>query len=150
MIRVKEILKKSKLSEIEESKIKRVYARKHLSQGYDYEKSFVVDFGINEDGANLISSKTEDGFQAPAIDLDFPVDLIPSLTEGHFHLYLNKRLTWEQYKKLLNVMIEVGLVQKGWVESGSKWGCTFLRKPSDMLKEAFGAKDDDDDLPEYP
>lgn len=79
--------------------------------------------------ANLISSLTEQGTQAPAIDIDLPVHAIPSSTPGHFHLYFEKEMSWPEYEKLLRVMVEVGLVEKGFYDQAVKFKQTYLRLP---------------------
>lgn len=143
------MLKSSKLAKLRNQKIQRKYIRKHLftvGGGYDSTGTEVVEYKIVPEGeANLISSKTDDGFHAPVLDLDFNCDLIPSLTEGHFHLYLDKRLTWKQYQKLLKVMVDVGLVEKNWVQSGAKAECTMVRKPSLAIQDLFVGETEDEE-----
>lgn len=141
--KVDEMLKRSKLAELREKNINRKYAKKSLGD-YDNPRPTVEFYETDHKAANLVSSQTTDGFHAPVIDLDVPAMLIPSMTRGHHHLYIDKRLTWIQYKKLLDVMVEIGLVERGWVESGEKWESTFVRKSSLEIKALFGADDDDD------
>lgn len=69
------------------------------------------------------------GYHRPMLDLDFPAAVLPSSTEGHCHLYIDKALTWEQYEKLLDVMAEVGLLEEGYVRASKARKCTFLRLP---------------------
>jgi hypothetical protein len=54
---------------------------------------------------------------APCLDLDFPCVLEPSSTPGHHHLYLNVAMPWRDYEKLLVVMRDVGLLQRGFVDN---------------------------------
>jgi hypothetical protein len=79
--------------------------------------------------ANLISSLLPNQRHAPAIDLDFPCRLVASRTQGHFHLYLERSVTWRQYKRLLRVMMRIGLVEKGYYYASKAAGATFLRLP---------------------
>lgn len=79
--------------------------------------------------ANLISSHIKDDIHAPVIDFDFPAYLIPSTSPGHFHLYLEKEMKWRDYKKLLDVMLEVGLIEKGWYDIAMKFEQTYARLP---------------------
>lgn len=77
--------------------------------------------------ANLVSSLCADDLHMPAIDLDIPVRLKPSSTEGHFHLFIDKKITWEHYTEILRTMYEAGLVEKGFYELSVARGATFLR-----------------------
>jgi hypothetical protein len=79
--------------------------------------------------ANLISSLLENGMHAPAIDIDLPAHLVPSSTPGHFHLYFDKEMPWKDYEKLLKVMADVGLVEKGFYSQAVKFQQTYLRLP---------------------
>ena len=68
--------------------------------------------------ANLITSQIEGTeFHAPVLDFDFPCELAPSNTEGHFHLLLNKPISWEKYEILLKSLQIAGLVEPGWVKA---------------------------------
>lgn len=85
------------------------------------------------DEANLVSSNDSMSFDTgkhlPVLDIDFDAHLEPSTTAGHYHLYLNKRLSWENYVKLLDVMQEVGLLEQGFVKLSKERRGTFARKP---------------------
>lgn len=78
---------------------------------------------------NLISSLTEQGTHAPALDIDFPIHAVPSSTPGHFHLYFEKEMSWSDYEKLLRVMAEVGLIEQGFYQQAMKFKQTYLRLP---------------------
>lgn len=83
--------------------------------------------------ANLISSELAyaslKGDHMPVLDIDYDAHLEPSSTPGHFHLYLNRTITWEQYKKLLDVMGEIGLLEPGFVKLSKERGASYVRKP---------------------
>jgi len=81
--------------------------------------------------ANCVGSKLADGsgMHAPALDIDWPCQLIESSTPGHFHLYIDKRLTWAQYVKVLNVLAEVGILEQNYVAASIRDGATILRRP---------------------
>lgn len=65
----------------------------------------------------------------PILDIDFGAALIPSSTEGHFHLYLDKPMTWKNYKRLLNVMSEVGVIEPGYARASIERGYSSTRLP---------------------
>lgn len=65
----------------------------------------------------------------PVLDIDFPAKLIPSSTEGHFHLYLDKEMTWEQYEKLLLALVEADILEPGYVSASIARGHTCVRLP---------------------
>lgn len=79
--------------------------------------------------ANLISSRLENGNHAPTLDIDVPCQLLESSTPGHHHLYIDKELTWEQYRVLLSVLADVGIVEPGYYGASVRQGHTLLRRP---------------------
>lgn len=84
--------------------------------------------------ANLISSipsspNFRKGYHLPVIDLDLDCSLIPSSTPGHYHLYVNQLITHDNYKKLLEAMVECGIVQHGILEQFNREGFTCVRLP---------------------
>lgn len=88
----------------------------------------------DEDDATLVGSLTgrytRDGaMHLPAIDIDFPCELVESSTPGHFHLYIDKEVTQEQYKIVLQALHNAGIVQRGFYDSFLRRGQTFLRRP---------------------
>jgi hypothetical protein len=81
--------------------------------------------------ANAISSLLldEDGMHTVAVDIDHRMTVVPSSTEGHGHLYIDVKMPWEDYLKLLRVMAEVGLVEPGYVAASERRSATHLRLP---------------------
>lgn len=81
--------------------------------------------------AQLVSSevKGQPGMHAPVIDLDFPAHLYPSRTPGHFHLWLDKPMTWREYKALLKALYKAGVIERGFYVMSVKRGKSFLRVP---------------------
>lgn len=86
--------------------------------------------------ANLISSEAGtwggpgvDDYHRPLIDLDYDAALVPSSTPGHHHLYIDKKMRWSDYEKLLGTLFEVGLIQRGVYENAVKRKFTSLRLP---------------------
>lgn len=88
--------------------------------------------------ADLVCSDVElpllQGMHFPVIDLDLPCQLIPSGTPGHFHLYLDKPVPWEQYKNIIKALCEAGLVQWAWFDTTRERGYSSVRHP-DRPKE---------------
>ncbi len=72
---------------------------------------WVPEWRANE--ANLITSELENGNHMPVIDIDnIPVHLVPSSHPNHYHLYINKEMSWFRYRLLLRVLVFCGVVDK--------------------------------------
>lgn len=90
---------------------------------------------VNIHDANAVTSRTTSSLLSstpmhkPVLDIDFPAKLVPSSTPGHSHLYLDRELSWPQYKKLLDVLAEVGIIQDGYADSAIKRGYSAVRLP---------------------
>lgn len=86
---------------------------------------------------------------AVCLDIDMEAELIPSKTPGHYHLYIEKKLTWENYKKLLEVLAEVEIIEKGYAGASIAKGCTCLRPPliediyEEIRQEALDSLEED-------
>lgn len=68
-------------------------------------------------------------FHKPVLDIDFPAALIPSSTPGHFHLYLDRDLTWDQYCKLLYALEDANIIQPEFRRLAFERGYTTVRLP---------------------
>lgn len=80
--------------------------------------------------ANLIGSKSRYcDLHLPVLDIDFPARLVPSTTEGHFHLYLDIPLTWEKYQAVLGVLAWAGILQQGYADKSIRRQQSFVCKP---------------------
>lgn len=81
--------------------------------------------------ANLVGSEAQGipGYHLPVLDLDFPIHAEPSSTEDHYHLYLNKLITWEQYEAILKAFFDAGLIEEGWYEMSVRRRQGFVRYP---------------------
>jgi len=80
--------------------------------------------------SNLVcSDRKEDGLHIPILDIDMPAMLLKSSTYGHYHLYIDKPMSWENYCKLLDVMAEVGILEPGYVSVSKKRKRTQVRTP---------------------
>lgn len=89
----------------------------------------------NEAEANVIGSQLEQNdprravLHAPALDVDFPCRVLPSSTWGHSHLYIDKAMTWREYKRFLKALVKVGIIEKGYYNAAMNSKQTMLRKP---------------------
>lgn len=92
----------------------------------------------NPDDANVVSSVVASGLDfgfatterhRPVLDIDFPCAVVPSTTPGHFHLYLDKELSWPDYEKMLRVLGEVGILEQGYVNVSVERKHTAVRVP---------------------
>lgn len=86
------------------------------------------------DSANVITSKVDldvagTTVHKPVLDIDLPAKLVPSTTPGHFHLFIDKAMTWEKYARLLDVLADVGIVEPGYVSASKQRGFTAARLP---------------------
>lgn len=77
----------------------------------------------------------------PVLDIDYPATLVPSSTEGHFHLYLNKELTWTKYVTVLEVLAEAGLIEEGYAKCAIERGASYARLPGVIKGEDLSASD---------
>lgn len=55
--------------------------------------------------------------------------VIPSSTPGHQHVYIDKPITWDQWKRLLVILAELELVDPKWAEASIAQGTATLRLP---------------------
>lgn len=80
---------------------------------------------------NLYQSTLVDNplMHAPTLDIDVPCYLVESTTPGHFHLYIDVAMRWEQYAQLLVAMRKAGILNAGYVDLSLQRGATHLRKP---------------------
>lgn len=95
----------------------------------DYGRMSVQE-DTNLEKANLVGSVLPNGNHAPCVDLDgIPVTVVPSSTPGNCHLYIDKEMTWEQYRQILDAFYNAGLIQRGWYREAYERRCSFLRLP---------------------
>lgn len=73
----------------------------------------------------------------PVLDIDLPLWVSESTTPNHYHLIIDKEMTWTQYKKLLDVMEEVGILEPGFVSAAEARGASWIRTPW-TIKETNG------------
>lgn len=78
----------------------------------------------------------------PALDIDMPCELVPSSTEGHFHLYIDKPMTLMAYKKLVQAFIDAGIVEPNIMKYMDMNGMTALRPRGVKKKKRSGSSAD--------
>lgn len=84
----------------------------------------------DSDKANLVGSDVDDLWHMPVVDIDgIPVSVVPSTTPGNCHLYIDKKVTWGQYKNLLVALYECGIIEPGYLSASMAHEKTFVRKP---------------------
>jgi len=98
---------------------------------YKDEHSLTADLS---DKTNVITSAINDPFFVEpmhnvVIDLDLPAALLPSSTPGHFHLFIDKPMTWPVYATLLEALSAAGLVEHGYVSASLTRQHTAVRLP---------------------
>ena len=84
---------------------------------------------VRLEDALVVSSLCYNGMHAPVLDIDFAAQLVPSTTDGHFHLYFDKKMSWEQYKRLLHALFEAGIIQKGFLDMSLHRGQSMTLLP---------------------
>lgn len=77
--------------------------------------------------SNLISSQCDNGKHAPVIDIDFPIAVYPSSQLGHYHLYIEKEITWTQYTRILKALNSAGIIEDGYLKASLERGYTAVR-----------------------
>ena len=65
----------------------------------------------------------------PVLDIDFPLHVVPSSTEGHFHLYLDKPMSWFKYKRLISALADAGIIEDGYAAVSLDRKYTSVRLP---------------------
>lgn len=94
----------------------------------DYESEHVETEDIADADIVLSFDKTA-GEHRPVLDIDFPVQVIPSSTPGHFHLYIDKAMSWSKYERLLNALSAAGIIEEGYASVSKERGYTSVRLP---------------------
>lgn len=80
--------------------------------------------------ANIITSEvagTHD--HKPVLDIDLGCKLIPSTNVGHYHLYIDKQMSWDKYKKLLEALKDGGIIEPGYYQAALARKYTGVRLP---------------------
>jgi len=62
------------------------------------------------------------------IDIDLPCLLVESRTPGHYHLYIDRVLSWDEYVPLLGALGKAKIIEPGYLNASIANGATLLRK----------------------
>lgn len=111
-----------------------MYYGNHIAEGRNgpgYQGTSDLIIVDNLEEANLLSSEVGAGaIHSPVLDIDYPAQLIPSTTPGHFHLYLDGlTMDWETYAELLTAMAKAGMIEDGYAAAAIARKFTGVRKP---------------------
>lgn len=110
-------------------------------QGSDAGFDDVVRDPCGREQANLVGSLCSDGLHRPVLDIDLPCRLVPSSTEGHFHLYIERALSTEAYMELVDALGKAGIISQFYAKAARIRGQTFCRpewvKKAPDVSEAF-------------
>lgn len=121
----------------------------HLGVDYEPGDAEVREI-VPKERANLVSSYVDESvwewgdeaaLHMPTLDIDHKCHIRESETPGHYHLLIDVPMLWSDYKKLLEVMADVGILEQGYVKASIERGSTFLaRQPwkSDVQKAVEG------------
>lgn len=85
-------------------------------------------FNIGGDG-RWLNDNGDRQVHKPVLDIDMPVWVKESTTEGHFHLIIDHEMPWRDYRRLLIVMKEVGILEKGFVDAALSRKGSWIRTP---------------------
>lgn len=99
----------------------------------DWQSHVVLDCASN---CNCCRAKR---MHMPVLDLDVPATLLPSSTPGHSHLFLDRRIFWDDYVNLLDALAACGLVEAGYVRVSKARGYTAVRLP--WVRKLRGERD---------
>lgn len=70
------------------------------------------------------------------LDIDHPAVLVPSTTEGHYHLLIDVEVPWEKYVDFMDAAAEAGILEEGFVKAARARGFSTLRMP--WIKKELG------------
>jgi hypothetical protein len=81
--------------------------------------------------AQVFSSEVDGGkkMHTVAIDVDHHVAVRESSTPGHHHLFIDVEMSWREYRRLLRVLAEVGIIERGYYQASLWRKATHVRLP---------------------
>lgn len=83
-----------------------------------------------DDGLADLLGEHPEVLHRPVLDLDLNAALIPSATPGHFHLYIDKLIPWEDYSNLLIALEKCGIIEAGYMQASLDRGYSSARLPT--------------------
>lgn len=88
-------------------------------------------FTDNTGAADIVTSqsKADPDIHSVVLDIDMEAELVPSSTPGHYHLYIDHAMTWDQYTRIIAAMTDAGIVQPGYYAASVARGFTAVRLP---------------------
>ena len=94
--------------------------------------------------ADIVTSEMTNrpGYHRPVLDIDMAVKVVPSSTAGHFHLFIDKELSWKRYRKLLKALVAAGIIEEGYLGASEERGFTGVRLP--WKKKGGGTREPED------
>lgn len=128
------------------------FSREMDETGGDSGRTFPTDAKQCErDEANLIGSLCDDGSHMPVLDFDIPARLVPSTTEGHFHLYIDVPMAWDKFRALLEAMRDCGIIEAGFANASINREASMCRpewvKKTKPAEPIAARKESDDECP---
>lgn len=72
---------------------------------------------------------TKNRVKLPTLPLNVLAQAYPSSTTGHFHLFLEKEMPWDDYKNLLIALRDADVIGQDFAAMCLEWRVSFLLKP---------------------
>lgn len=127
----------------------RVEFESEYEAGSDRSTSVVPQGTHTAENANAISSRAwvKDPYRDPKqhkvlLDIDLPVAVVESSTEGHHHLIIDKLVEWDHYVELLELLAKMGVIEEGYARAAIRRGATWVRAPWERKREPEPATPD--------
>lgn len=99
------------------------------ARNYDSQAQNLIPFDHLGTAHAVTSVLNDHDIHRPVLDIDFPVHVIPSSTPGHFHLYLDKTYSSDNYFALLQDLAKHRIIEKGFANSSAARGFSAVRLP---------------------
>jgi hypothetical protein len=107
----------------------RVFRRTNLFS-HSYDGSYDIAEPCAAADATIVTSEVRStALHAPVLDVDMPCALVPSSTPGHFHLFIERGLTWHQYRRLLKALGRAGILEPDYVRASLQRRYSAVRVP---------------------
>ncbi len=80
-------------------------------------------------GGNSLKFEAAQDKHKVVIDVDLPVKVVPSSTPGHFHLFIDHEMNWNEYKYFLYGCMMAGIIEPGYYRAAMARQTTEVRLP---------------------